>query len=116
MVDIFSNDMQRVASKAPASFAQQVKDTQKRLNILFDHLNNEELVKPDTIERLSELAEALQSKNYDVATRLQVDIQREKTDECGNWMVRRATLSSVYILTVLKVGVKRLVSMSKVTP
>jgi protein transport protein SEC31 len=90
MVDIFSNDMQRVASKAPASFAQQVKDTQKRLNILFDHLNNEELVKPDTIARLSELADALQSKNYDAATRLQVDIQREKTDECGNWMVSQA--------------------------
>ncbi|KAF8863544.1 hypothetical protein BDZ45DRAFT_615214 [Acephala macrosclerotiorum] len=100
MVDIFSNDMQRVASKAPASFAAQVKDTQKRLNILFDHLNNEELVKQDTIGRLSELAEALASKNYDVAARLQVDIQREKTEECGNWMV----------------GVKRLISMSKVTP
>jgi protein transport protein SEC31 len=87
MIDIFSGDMQRVASKAPPSFAAQVKDTQKRLNILFDHLNNEELVKPDTIERLSELAEVLNSKNYDVAARLQVDIQREKTDECGNWMV-----------------------------
>lgn len=87
MIDIFSGDMQRVASKAPPSFAAQVKDTQKRLNILFDHLNNEELVKPDTIERLSELAEALNSKNYDVAAKLQVDIQREKTDECGNWMV-----------------------------
>ncbi|ESZ90217.1 putative protein transport protein SEC31 [Sclerotinia borealis F-4128] len=100
MVDIFTNDMQRVVSKAPANFAPQVKDTQKRLNILFDHLNNEELVKPDTIEKLTELAEALQSGNYDVASRMQVDIQREKTDECGNWMV----------------GVKRLVSMSKVTP
>ncbi|TAQ89122.1 hypothetical protein B7494_g2514 [Chlorociboria aeruginascens] len=96
MVEIFSSDMQRVASKAPPSFAAQVKDTQKRLNILFEHLNNEELVKQDTIERLNELAEALQSKNFDVASRLQVDIQREKTDECGNWMV----------------GVKRLVSMS----
>lgn len=100
MVDIFSGDMQRVASKAPPSFAAQVKDTQKRLNILFDHLNNEELVKPETVARLSELAEALNAKNYDVAARFQVDIQREKTDECGNWMV----------------GVKRLVSMSKVTP
>jgi protein transport protein SEC31 len=87
MVEIFSNDMQRVASKAPASFAAQVKDTQKRLNILFDHLNNEELLKPDTIQGLSELADALQSKNFDVAARLQVDIQREKTEECGNWMV-----------------------------
>ena len=86
MVEIFSNDMQRVASKAPASFAAQVKDTQKRLNILFDHLNNEELVKPDTIQRLSELAEALQGKNFDAASKMQVDIQREKTEECGNWM------------------------------
>jgi len=100
MVEIFNNDMQRVASKAPSSFAAQVKDTQKRLNILFDHLNNAELVKPDTIQRLSELSEALQSKNYDVASRLQVDIQSQKTEECGNWMV----------------GVKRLISMSKVTP
>lgn len=81
--------MQRVAAKAPASFAPQVKDTQKRLNILFDHLNNEELVKPDTIKRLDELAEALAAKNFDHASKLQVDIQREKTDECGNWMVSR---------------------------
>jgi protein transport protein SEC31 len=86
MVEIFSNDMQRVASKAPASFAPQVKDTQKRLSILFDHLNNEELIRPDTIQRLSELAEALLSKNYDAAARMQVDIQREKTEECGTWM------------------------------
>jgi protein transport protein SEC31 len=88
MVEIFTSDMQRVASKAPPAFAAQVKDTQKRLNILFDHLNNEELVKSDTIGRLHELAEAIQSKNYDAATKMQVDIQREKTDECGNWMVR----------------------------
>ncbi|EHL01193.1 putative protein transport protein SEC31 [Glarea lozoyensis 74030] len=87
MVEIFSSDMQRVASKAPPSFAAPVKDTQKRLNILFDHLNNEELIKPDTIERLNELAEAIASKNYDAASRIQVEIQREKTEECGTWMV-----------------------------
>jgi protein transport protein SEC31 len=87
MVDIFSSDMQRVASKAPPSFAAPVKDTHKRLNILFDHLNNEELVKPDTIQRLSELAEALHSKNYDAAEKMRVALQTEKTDECGNWMV-----------------------------
>jgi protein transport protein SEC31 len=80
--------MQRVAAKAPASFAPQVKDTQKRLNLLFDHLNNEELVKADTIQQLSKLAEALAAKDFEQAARLQVDIQREKTDECGNWMVR----------------------------
>ncbi|KAI0426510.1 hypothetical protein F5Y09DRAFT_60446 [Xylaria sp. FL1042] len=99
LVDIFSRDMQRVAAKAPASFAPQVKDTQKRLGLLFDHLNNEELVKPDTIEQLKKLAMALEGKDYPEAQRLQVEIQRDKTDECGNWMV----------------GVKRLVQMSKVT-
>lgn len=89
MVDIFSNDMQRVASKAPPSFAAQVKDTQKRLNILFDHLNNGELLKPDTIQRLNELADALSSKKYDAAAKLQVEIQLEKTNECGQWMVSK---------------------------
>ena len=116
MVDIFSNDMQRVTSKAPPSFAAQVKDTQKRLNILFDHLNNEELVKPDTIQSLTELAEALQSKNYDIASKLQVDIQREKTDECGNWMVRLLISIPLSCTDSSQVGVKRLISMSKVTP
>ncbi|KAL7624383.1 protein transport protein S31 [Parahypoxylon ruwenzoriense] len=99
LVEILNHDMQRVAGKAPASFAPQVKDTQKRLGLLFDHLNNEELVKPDTIEQLTQLAHALESKNYPEAQRLQVEIQRDKTEECGNWMV----------------GVKRLVQMSKVT-
>ena len=84
---MFSRDMQRVAGKAPASFAPQVKDTQKRLGLLFDHLNNEELVQPDTIAQLTELANALEAKNYPEAQRLQVEIQRDKTEECGNWMV-----------------------------
>ncbi|KZL86954.1 wd domain-containing protein [Colletotrichum incanum] len=100
LVDVLSSDMQRVASRAPSSFAAQVKDTQKRLNLLFDHLNNEELVKPDTIDQLCALGEAIEQKNYEVAHKIQVEIQRDKTDECGNWMV----------------GVKRLISMSKATP
>ena len=85
--EILSSDCGRVASKAPQSFAPQVKDTQKRLNMLFDHLNNETLLNPDTIKRLGELAEALAARDYDTAGRLQVDIQSEKTDECGLWMV-----------------------------
>lgn len=94
LVEILSRDMQRVASKAPASFAAQVKDTQKRINILFDHLNNEELVKPDTIEQLLLLAQALDAKNYPEAQQLQVQIQTDKTEECGNWMVSGPYLSS----------------------
>ncbi|ROV89233.1 hypothetical protein VMCG_09884 [Cytospora schulzeri] len=100
MVEILSRDMQRVASKAPQNFAPQVKDTQKRLGLLFDHLNNEELVKTDTISQLAQLAEALEAKDYGEAHRIQTDIHASKPEECGNWMV----------------GVKRLISMSKATP
>ncbi|KUI67538.1 Protein transport protein SEC31 [Cytospora mali] len=100
LVDILSRDMQRVASKAPQNFAPQVKDTQKRLGLLFDHLNNEELVKPETVAQLAQLAEALEARDYGEAHRIQTDIHASKPEECGNWMV----------------GVKRLISMSKATP
>jgi protein transport protein SEC31 len=79
--------MQRVTVKVPSDFAPQAKDMQKRMNLLFEYLNNEELVKPDTIQRLTEMAEAIQSKNYADAEKMRLAIQTEKTDECGNWMV-----------------------------
>lgn len=87
LVELLSSDMQRVASKAPTNFKPQVNDTQKRINLLFDALNNEILVKPDTVEQLTQLAEAIASKQYDVASKLQVEIHSNKADECGNWMV-----------------------------
>jgi protein transport protein SEC31 len=87
LVETLSQDMARVAAKAPASFAPQVKDTQKRLGLLFDHLNNGELVSEDTVERLVQLAQALAARDYEGAGRMQVEIQRERTEECGQWMV-----------------------------
>jgi hypothetical protein len=50
MYEILDAEMQRVKAKAPANYKQHVVDTEKRLNILFDHLNNEDLLKPDTIQ------------------------------------------------------------------
>jgi protein transport protein SEC31 len=77
-----------------------VTDVEKRLNILFDHLNNGDLIKEDTIGQLVELAQALEARDFERAQSLQMEIHRDKTDECGNWMV----------------GVKRLVGMCKATP
>ena len=79
--------MQRVKSRAPASFKAQVTDTEKRLNILFDHLNNEDLLKLDTVSSMTELAQALQARNYEQAQAIQMDVMLNKMDECGNWMV-----------------------------
>ena len=62
-------------------------DTEKRLNILFDHLNNETLLKPDTIESMEELAQALSARDYETAQAIQLDLHTNKLDQCGQWMV-----------------------------
>lgn len=92
--------MERVEARAPASFKPQVNDTKKRLDLLYDHLNNEELLKPDTVRQIVELSQALAGKDYTRAQEIQLDVHQNKVDECGQWMV----------------GVKRLIGMSRATP
>ncbi|KAL8797220.1 MAG: hypothetical protein Q9195_000687 [Heterodermia aff. obscurata] len=85
--EILNADFQRVKARAPPTFKAHVNDAEKRLNILFDHLNNEDLLKRDTIESMLELAHALQARDYEQAQTIHIDILTNKTDECGNWMV-----------------------------
>ena len=92
--EALNQDMQRVKSRAPASFKAQVNDTEKRLNILFDHLNNEDLLKSATIDSMVDLSETIQAKAFEQAQAIHVDIMTNKTEECGNWMV------SFYILNI----------------
>jgi protein transport protein SEC31 len=92
--------MSRVEARAPVSFKAQVIDTKKRLDILFDHLNNEELLRPETVAQIVELSTALQNRDFNRASEIQMDVHTNKVEECGNWMV----------------GVKRLVGMCKATP
>jgi len=98
--EILSSEMARVKGRAPASFEPQVRDTEKRLDILFDHLNNEDLLKPDTVAQIAQLATALQNRDFQTASDIQMDVHTNKVEECGNWMV----------------GVKRLVGMCRATP
>ena len=79
--------MQRVKGRAPSSFRAQVDDAERRLNILFDHLNNEDLLKPNTVADMVDLARALQVRDYETAKHIHVDIMMNRTDECGHWMV-----------------------------
>ena len=97
---ILSSEMARVEARAPSSFRPQVVDTKKRLDILFDHLNNEDLLKPDTVQQLVDLSRALEGRDFSRAAEIQMDVHTNKVEECGNWMV----------------GVKRLVGMCKATP
>lgn len=86
--DILSGDMARVKSRAPASFTAQVNDTDKRLAILFDHLNNETLLKPDTVQEMLEIAQCVQGRDLDRAGQLVTEMMKVKLEsEGGNWMV-----------------------------
>lgn len=85
--ELLNADMQRVKGRAPSSFKAQVDDAERRLNILFDHLNNEDLLKPNTVADMVELARAMQARDYETARAIHLDILTNRTDECGNWMV-----------------------------
>lgn len=89
--------MSRIEPRAPSTFAPQVRDTVKRLDILYDHLNNHDLIKEDTVGQLVDLAKCIQSRDYIRAEEIRSDIHVNKVEECGQWMV----------------GVKRLISMGK---
>lgn len=92
--------MNRVKAVAPPSHKRQVQDTEKRLNILFDHINNEELLTADTLASMLSLAQAMAARDYGTAHSIHLDLVTHKTEECTNWMT----------------GVKRLIDMSRVTP
>ena len=79
--------MQRVKAQAPQSFKAYVIDAEKRLNTLFDHLNNQDLLKEDTVQDMIKLAKALYSRDYGLAQSIHVDLLTNKTDECDSWMV-----------------------------
>ena len=90
--------MQRVKAKAPEKFKAHVIDTEKRLNILFDHLNNDD-VKPDTIQQLNELANNIQARQYDQAGVIFSDIMTNKTDEGSDWIVSLTFRFETCVLT-----------------
>jgi protein transport protein SEC31 len=80
---------------APQAFKPQVDDMDKRINILFDHLNNEELLKPDTVGQMVEISRAVASKEWDRAQALFTEMQSAKLDTEGTlWMV--SSIFSVY--------------------
>lgn len=94
IVDLLSPEVARIKAVAPQAFKPQVDDMDKRINILFDHLNNEELLKPDTVGQMVEISRAVASKEWDRAQALFTEMQSAKLDTEGTlWMVSRKQYS-----------------------
>ncbi|KAG4305982.1 hypothetical protein PORY_000892 [Pneumocystis oryctolagi] len=91
-----SSEMERVKQYAPSGFTRQIQDTERRLNILFDHLNNNTGLSKDLLDEMKILVNAMLAKDYQVALNIHVNLVVTKTEECGHWMI----------------GVKRLLELS----
>ncbi|ODV85580.1 hypothetical protein CANARDRAFT_28350 [[Candida] arabinofermentans NRRL YB-2248] len=97
--EILSSSLEKVKPKIPEKFKKHLADAEKRIGLLFDHLNNEDLLSETTVAELLELCKALDAGDYATAKTLKTKIATEHIDECGNWMV----------------GVDRLISMVEAT-
>lgn len=78
----------------------------KRINILFDHLNNDDLLKPDTVQTMVQISECVRDKQWDQAQQMFTEMQMTKGEnEGGVWMVSlcpsRVFSSSCHLLTNL---------------
>ncbi|KAF2768652.1 WD40 repeat-like protein [Teratosphaeria nubilosa] len=103
IVEILAPAVAHIKSVAPQNFKPQIDDMEKRINILFDHLNNDDLLQPGTVQEVVEISRAIQGKEWDRAselfTAMQKRMEAEGRGEGGNWMV----------------GVRRLIQVSKAT-
>lgn len=93
---------------------------EKRLNILFDHLNNQDLLSERTVQSLVEVSRCVSERDWEGAGRVFGDLQRGLEEgEGGNWVVSppiaNERCACVRANVLLQVGVKRLINFGKVS-
>ncbi|RCK56363.1 Protein transport protein SEC31 [Candida viswanathii] len=76
--------LEAIKPSIPEKYARHGTDMEQRLNILFDHLNNEEISKP-VLELLKQVSSSLEAKDFATATAANVEIATTHSDEIGNW-------------------------------
>ncbi|EGW35234.1 uncharacterized protein SPAPADRAFT_48258 [Spathaspora passalidarum NRRL Y-27907] len=80
----------------PAKYARHGNDMEQRLNMLFDHLNNDDL-SSGAIESLRQVSTSLEAREFEKATAFSVEIATNYGGEIGNWHI----------------GLKRLITMAE---
>ncbi|BFZ64453.1 protein transport protein S31 [Saitoella coloradoensis] len=99
--DILDAEMQKIKAQAPPQFKRPVQDTEKRLNIFFDLVNNDdESLSKELLGEMLKLAQHVSRREWNEAAAIQLELLTNRTQECGVWMV----------------GVKRLLDMGRSLP
>lgn len=77
--------LEELKPKIPEKYARHCAAMEKRLNILFDHLNNDDLLSKETVESLKEVCSALEAKDFQKANALNIQIATNHSEETANW-------------------------------
>ncbi|CCD22445.1 Sec31p NDAI_0A02880 [Naumovozyma dairenensis CBS 421] len=99
IVDYLKEELVRVTPLTPKEYHKQLKDCDKRLKILYGHLERQDLLTQPTINELKELVECMKQKDYTKAMQIHTDIGTNHPEEGGNWLT----------------GVKRLIGLADAT-
>lgn len=95
--ETFNKVYQELKPNIPEKYAKHGEDMEKRLNILYDHLNNDDLLTTEAKETLKLIASKLSAKDYGAAGAMILSFASSFPDEVGNWHT----------------GVKRLINMAE---
>ncbi|KAF9331590.1 protein transport protein S31 [Podila minutissima] len=82
---VLSSELGLARQYATPAAKRPLDDAEKKLNVLFDMLNNEE-ASPVVVEQMLLLTQALQVKNYNAAYQTHLELHSTRTDEVSAWM------------------------------
>lgn len=83
--EILSSEMQRIKSIAPAAHKDRVENIDRRLNQLFDVMNNDDL-KAEHVVQLRSLADSVRARDHERAIAVHADL-KQQVEGAGPWMV-----------------------------
>ncbi|CAH6721682.1 protein transport protein Sec31p [[Candida] jaroonii] len=95
--EIFNARVEFLKPRIPDDYKKHGDDMERRLNMLYDHLNNGDLLSSEAVAYLKEVAETLDRKDYESAKTSIIGFASTFPEEVGNWHT----------------GVKRLVQMDE---
>lgn len=87
IMNTFTNYKDKIKPAAPAKYEKHVIDMEKRLNILFNHLRKNDLLSPETVKNLKDVAASLESKQWTTASNINLGISQSHPNETGAWHV-----------------------------
>lgn len=86
--DVLTTQMDKVRATAPPQFQDKVIDMQKRLEILYQHLLANDLLKQDTLAQMRQVCQHIQMQDWHSAQPIFEAMVRDKQQTEGSqWMV-----------------------------